>query len=148
MKLERREIKIAILGGLIAQIAFEAYAWLISPLIFGPKLQPSMLVMGLIEKYLAFSLSYEFAFLLHALIGIIGFGLFTLLFYKAFRSRTMLSGFVSGVVLWFIAQGILAPAMGREFMMGFGPYTQSSFVAHVGMTMLIAWFISKLSKQK
>jgi hypothetical protein len=148
MKLEIREVKAAVLGGLIAQIAFEAYAWLVSPLVFGPKLQPAMLVMGLIEKYMGISLSYEVAFGLHALIGVIGFGIFTLFFYKAFRSRAILSGFISGVILWFIAQGMLAPAMGREFMMGFGPYTQSSFVAHVGMTMIIALFISNALRQK
>ncbi len=148
MKLEIREIKVAVLGGLIAQIAFEVYAWLISPLVFGPKLQPAMLVMGLTEKYMGISLPYEVAFGLHALIGVIGFGIFTLLFYKTLRSRAILSGLISGVVLWFIAQGVLAPAMGREFMMGFGPYTQSSFVSHVGMTMIIALFISSVLKQK
>ena len=147
MKQQTREIKISIIGGLIAQIAFEAYSWLISPLIFGTSLQPAKLVRGLTEKYIGLNINYEVAFVLHTLIGIIGFGIFTLLFYKAFRSRAVISGFISGLVLWFIAQGILAPAVGREFMMSFGPYTQSSFISHVGMTMIIAFFISSVLKK-
>ena len=148
MKMNVNEIKTAVLGGLIAQIAFEAYAWLISPLVFGPKLQPTLLVIGLFEKYSGITLSYMLAFSLHALIGVIGFGIFTLSFYRAFRGRAILSGSISGLILWFIAQGILAPAMGREFMMGFGPYTQSSFVGHVGMTLIIALFINFRNKAK
>jgi hypothetical protein len=54
------------------------------------------------------------------------------------RSRIWLTGFVSGLILWFVAQGILAPFIGRSFMMDFGTYTQSSFIGHVGMTLLMA----------
>lgn len=104
--------------------------------------------MGLAEQFFGITLSYGAAFVLHTLIGIIGFGVFTLLFYKVFRGRALLSGLVSGVVLWFIAQGVLAPAMGRDFMMGFGSYTQSSFVSHVGMTLIIAFFIRFLLKKE
>jgi len=147
MKLKIHEIKVAILGGVIAQIAFEAYAWLISPLVFGPKLQPAFLVIGLFEQYVGVTPSYSVAFSLHALIGTLGFGIFTLLFYKAFRGRAILSGFISGLILWFIAQGVLAPAMGREFMMGFGAYTQSSFVSHVGMSLIIALYLNHAFKK-
>lgn len=141
MMISFKEIKLAITGGIIAQAVFEAYAWLLSPIIFGPELEPAKLVMGLFKKYLGIGLSYEAAFAVHALIGTVGFGIFTLLFYKLFRARAAVSGFIAGVALWFIAQGMLAPALGREFMMGFGPYTQSSFVGHVGMTMIIALFL-------
>ena len=53
-------------------------------------------------------------------------------------ARVWLTGFVSGLVLWFVAQGMLAPFIGRSFMMDFGTYTQSSFVGHVGMTLIMA----------
>lgn len=143
MKINSSDIKTSILGGLVAQIAFEVYAWLLSPTLFGPELQPSKLVVALTKKLLGLEISYETGYILHTLIGIIGFAIFTLLFYKAFRSRAFLSGLVAGVALWFIAQGILAPAIGREFMMDYGPYTQSSFVGHVGMTMIIALFLKR-----
>ena len=141
MKFTRNNFKIAIVGGIVAQIIFEAYAWLISPLLFGPELQPAKLVMGLFQKYIGIGITYPVAFGIHAFIGAIGFGLFTLLFYKLLNGRPILSGAISGLILWFVAQGILAPAMGREFMMGFGAYTQSSFIAHIGMALIITLFI-------
>jgi hypothetical protein len=52
---------------------------------------------------------------------------------------------LSGVILWFIAQGLLAPVVGRSFMMGFGTYTQSSFIGHVGMTVVIALIYHRLT---
>lgn len=148
MNLSHHDFKIAIIGGVIAQIAFEVYAWIVSPFIFGPELQPANLVMGLFSKYAGIKLSYGAAFGTHALIGIVGFGIFTLIFYKLFKGRAILSGLIAGVALWFIAQGMLAPAMGREFMMGFGPYTQSSFIGHVGMTVIISLFIHKYTRTK
>lgn len=148
MTMNRQEFYFAILGGVIAQLTFEFYAWIVSPVIFGPALEPANLVMGLAKKYAGLGLSYEAAFTLHAFIGTVGFGVFTLLFYKLCRGHAILSGVTAGVALWFIAQGMLAPAMGREFMMGFGAYTQSSFVGHVGMTVIIALFLDRQIKSK
>ncbi len=50
----------------------------------------------------------------------------------------LVSGVVTGVLLWFVAQGILAPFIGRPFMMESGAYTQSSFIGHVGMCVIVA----------
>ena len=97
--------------------------------------------MGLLQKYIGIGVSYPVSFGIHAFIGAIGFGLFTLVFYKVLNGRAILSGVIAGFILWFVAQGILAPAMGRDFMMGFGAYTQSSFVAHIGMALIITLFI-------
>ncbi len=72
------------------------------------------------------------------MIGSLGFGLFVYLTRLFMPSRIWLTGFVSGLILWFVAQGILAPFIGRSFMMDFGTYTQSSFIGHVGMTLLMA----------
>lgn len=143
MNIKVTEIMNAVIGGVIAQILFEAYAWLLSPILFGPELQPANLVMALSQKFVGIGISYEAGYIIHTLIGIFGFAIFTLAFYKLFRGKAILSGLVAGLALWFIAQGILAPAIGREFMMGYGPYTQSSFVGHVGMTMIIALFLKR-----
>lgn len=126
------------LAGLIGEIAFELYAWLISPVLFGVTLQPSNLVIALTAKFTGVKLSHATAFPLHFAIGALGFGLFTYLIRLVMPNRVWLTGFVSGFILWFIAQGILAPVIGRSFMMGFGTYTQSSFVGHVGMTIIMA----------
>ena len=148
MNFTTKDIKHAIIGGAFAEVAFELYAWLISPIFFSLTLQPAKLVTALTKKFLAIELLYSQAFLIHAFIGTVGFGIFVLLLYKALPLRAWVSGTISGIALWFIAQGILAPAIGRDFMMGFGSYTQSSFIGHVGMGLIIALIIHWLANKK
>jgi hypothetical protein len=133
-----------VLAGLIGEIAFEVYAWFISPLVFGVVLQPSNLVIAMIAKLTGTEISHIIAFPIHFLIGSLGFGLFVYLIRLLMPARVWLTGFVSGFVLWFVAQGLLAPFIGRSFMMDFGTYTQSSFVGHVGMTVVIAHLLHRL----
>lgn len=133
-----------IVAGLAAELAFEVYAWFVSPLVFGVVLQPANLVVALAQIWLGLALPYWVGFLIHFTIGAVGFSVFVLLVHLSSRLHIMLSGALAGVALWFIAQGMLAPAVGRSFMMGFGAYTQSSFVGHVGMTMVVAFVLLKL----
>jgi len=132
------------IAGLAAELAFEAYAWFVSPLVFGVILQPANLVVALAQVWLGLALPYWVGFLVHFTIGAVGFSVFVLLVHLSLRLHIMISGALAGVVLWFIAQGLLAPVVGRSFMMGFGAYTQSSFVGHVGMTMVVAFVLLKL----
>lgn len=64
------------------------------------------------------------------------------------KAFTMSAGFVSGLILWFVAHGMFAPFIGRPFMMNFNTYTQSSFVAHTGMVLVIGFVLSKLLAPK
>lgn len=135
------------LAGLIGEIAFELYAWLISPALFGVTLQPSNLVIAMTAKFTGVKLSHIAAFPIHFVIGALGFGVFTYLVRLLMPTRVWLTGFVSGFILWFVAQGLLAPVIGRTFMMGFGTYTQSSFIGHVGMTIIMAHLMALLMKR-
>lgn len=139
----RRRTFISIaLAGLIGEVAFELYAWFISPVLFGVILQPSNLVIAIAAKLTGAQLSHTLAFPIHFVIGSLGFGIFVYLTRLLMPTKVWLTGFVSGLVLWFIAQGVLAPFIGRSFMMDFGSYTQSSFVGHVGMTLVIAHLLA------
>lgn len=129
------------LAGLSGEIIFEIYAWLISPLLFGVTLQPSNLVIALTAKLTGAEISHALAFPIHFAIGALGFGLFVYVARLLVPGGKWMAGFVAGFVLWVVAQGVLAPFIGRSFMMDFGPYTQSSFVGHVGMTVLMAYWI-------
>ena len=133
-------------AGLIGEITFEAYAWLVSPILFGVSLQPSKLVMALTKIATGIDLPYAGAFVLHFLIGAFGFASVVLLFKHLTKLGYLASGFAAGISLWFVAQGILAPVVGRTFMMGFGTYTQSSFVGHLGMCVLTAYLWQKFMK--
>ncbi|MEM5492040.1 hypothetical protein [Hoeflea sp. AS16] len=131
-----------VLAGLIGEIVFELYAWFVSPILFDVVLQPSNLVIAITSKLTGIQISKTVAFPVHFLIGSLGFGLFVYATRLIMPARVWLTGFISGLILWFVAQGMLAPFIGRSFMMDFGTYTQSSFVGHVGMTLLMAHLLA------
>lgn len=135
------------IAGLIAELCFEFYAWAISPLLFKVTLEPANLVTALVQKFLGLQLPYSAAFAMHFMIGAFGFALTVLAVHSVLKTRHLISGLVAGLALWFVAQGILAPVIGRDFMMGFGSYTQSSFIGHVGMTVIIALVWQALSRR-
>ncbi|MEO9648960.1 MAG: hypothetical protein ABJ360_23255 [Roseobacter sp.] len=135
------------IAGLVGEIAFEAYAWLVSPILFGVALAPANLVVALTNVFFGLKIPYLVGFAIHILIGIVGFSAFVYLMHRVTKTKLILSGALAGFALWFVAQGILAPVVGRSFMMGFGAYTQSSFIAHVGMATLIGFVLLKLSNR-
>ncbi|MBV7408990.1 MULTISPECIES: hypothetical protein [Roseobacteraceae] len=137
-------LRIVLIAGLIGELAFEAYAWLMSPLIFGVVLEPSNLIAALARIYLDASLGYGAAFAVHFAIGVVGFGSAVWLIHRLSGLRPELAGALTGLALWFVAQGGLAQLVGRDFMMGFGAYTQSSFVGHVGMATIMGAVIARL----
>lgn len=146
--ISRQDIQNIGLAGLVGELSFEAYAWLVSPLLFGVKLEPANLVIGLTKTAAGLQLPYAAAFVIHFLIGALGFAAIVYLAKRLTNFGYIAAGAIAGVLLWFVAQGLLAPLMGRTFMMGFGTYTQSSFVGHVGMTLLIAMVWKNLSEKK
>lgn len=137
-----------IIAGLAGEISFEIYAWLISPILFGVALGPANLVIALIKIAFGVTLPYWAGFLVHFAIGAIGFVGFVWVTHLVSRTNLILSGAIAGVMLWFIAQGILAPVVGRTFMMGFGAYTQSSFIGHVGMATLMGYVMVALQRRQ
>lgn len=136
-------LKKVFFAGVGGEILFEAYSWLVSPAIFGPILEPARLVTAITAKVTGIMLPYSLAFLIHFLIGALGFALLVYVINGVMKKGYVLAGLVTGLILWFVAQGILAPFIGRPFMMEFGAYTQSSFVAHTTMMMFIGFLLSK-----
>lgn len=146
--IDRQDVQNIGIAGLIGELSFEAYSWLASPILFGVQLEPANLVIGLTKAATGFQLPYIAAFASHFLIGALGFATVVYLVKHVGKLGYAAAGITSGIALWFVAQGILAPLMGRSFMMDFGTYTQSSFVGHVGMTLLIAVVWKKLSSRQ
>lgn len=140
----KKQLTAIVIAGVIAESSFELYAWLISPALFGLTLQPSKLVMAIANMTVGAELPYSVAFVIHALIGSIGFATAVYITRQVSKLSYPIAGAVTGSLLWFIAQGILAPLIGRPFMMEFGAYTQSSFIGHVGMTMVAALIMRHL----
>jgi hypothetical protein len=147
MNISRQDIQNIGISGLIGELSFEAYSWLVSPILFGVKLEPANLVIGLTKAATGIQLPYSAAFAIHFLIGAFGFATVVYFARHVGKLGYAAAGITAGLALWFVAQGLLAPLMARSFMMGFGAYTQSSFVGHVGMTLLIAMIWKKLSSR-
>lgn len=141
-------LRTIVIAGLIGELLFEAYAWLVSPLIFGVTLEPANLVTALSKIYLGVLLPYPVAFAIHFGIGVLGFGFAVWLLHRLTKLPLVTAGVVGGFVLWFVAQGFLAQLVGRDFMMGFGAYTQSSFFAHVGMAAVMGLIMALLTRHK
>ena len=136
-----------LVAGLAGEAAFEAYAWWLSPDLFGVTLQPAFLVIAIVSKAAGFSLSYPVGCAIHLAFGAVGVPL-ALLAVRRLSGLGMFPGaLVTGIILWFVAQGLLAPYIGRSFMMGFGAYAQTSFVAHVGM-LLVVGLVFRLQGKK
>lgn len=137
-----------LLAGVIGEAAFEAYAWFVSPVLFGPVLQPAYLIAALANKIFGVFIPYSFAFLIHFSVGAIIFPIAVLAVHQVTRLRFWMSGGVAGVLLWYIAQGMLAPFIGRSFMMDFGAYTQSSFLGHVGMAIVMGFVFTRVLENR
>jgi hypothetical protein len=141
-----RTVVLILLAGVIGEIVLELVAWVIAPVILGRPMQPALLVAGLARSHFGLGLSMPAAFMLHLVAGVAVFPIGYLLFRAAAGLRfPVTAGIVWGVVLWLIAQAILAPLAGRPFMLGFGPYTWAALVAHVVYTLTVALSYERLS---
>ncbi|MFQ5659832.1 MAG: hypothetical protein ACE5GZ_05355 [Gammaproteobacteria bacterium] len=135
-----------IIAGIAGEIIFELIAWLLMPQLIGRPMQPALLVMGLAKKLLDIGLTKPAAFSIHLAVGAILFPICYVLFLAVTKIQSWLVAGISwGVVLWFIAQGILAPLMGRPFMLGFVPYTWAALGAHIALIVTIAFVYQRLS---
>ena len=137
-------VRKVVLAGFIGELFFETYAWLVSPVLFGPTLEPARLVTEIVDRVTGVSLPYGPAFAIHSFVGAVIFAFLVFFAQKITHRSYVMTGFVTGLILWFVAQGILAPFVGRSFMMDFGTYTQSSFVAHTCMLVVIGFVLSKV----
>lgn len=137
-----------LVAGLFGQMAFEIYAWFISPAVFAVTLEPAVLVMNFLRHVFGTEISYTQAFLIHFSVGL-SFSLMVFIFGYVTRVGYVLSGAITGGILWFISLGLLAPIVGFRFMADFGVLAQSALIAHVGMATIMGWLIRKfLSDRK
>lgn len=144
--LNGKTLLLIIAAGIAGEIVFEIIAWLVMPSILGRPMQPAMLVMGLAKSLLGLGVSKPMAFVFHLMAGAVIFPVGYVLFRNLVKIKSwLIAGIVWGVVLWFIAQGVLAPLVGRPFMLGFIAYTWAALVVHIIYTVVVALTFDKLS---
>ncbi|CTQ47408.1 hypothetical protein [Roseibium aggregatum] len=119
-----RQTVFIIASGFAGEAVLEFVAWIVAPIFLGRPMEPSLLVQELGLVWFDLSTSIAVAFLVHFFAGaylfVVGYVLFLRL---TGLQNWFLTGFTWGVLLWLLAQCVLAPAAGRPFFLGFVPYT-------------------------
>jgi hypothetical protein len=135
------------MAGIAGEVVLESIAWAIAPVVLGRPMEPALLVSALGNTLFGMSIGTAAAFAIHLGAGVVIFPLGYLLFRAATRLSWAEAGILWGVVLWFIAQGLLAPLAGRPFMLGFGTYTWASLLTHVIYMLTVALAYERLARR-
>ncbi|PQO23924.1 hypothetical protein C2I36_05645 [Rhodobacteraceae bacterium WD3A24] len=133
-------------AGLAGEAVFEILALIVAPAVLGTPMMPAMLVAGLGGSIFGATVPMPLAWALHLLAGAVVFPLGYLALCRAMGARSwVLPGLVWALILWVIAQGLLAPMVGRPFMLGFIPYTWASLAVHAAYSLTVAAVFYRLA---
>jgi hypothetical protein len=141
-----RQIAHLAIGGFAGLGFWEAFAAVPTPLVAGFPLQPPELVKALFSLRLGVTPPDTLAHFLHYLTGFLLYplGYFALTRFVA-PLRMPLSGWVWGVITYFIALGVLAPLAGFPFLLSDVPLLSfMSLVGHAIYGWLAAWVFERL----
>ncbi len=147
-RLFRRENLLTLVAaGGVGELALEFFAWWIVPATLGKPMRPDVLVADLARSLLHVDISVVLAVSLHLAAGIL---IFPLLFVVARAAigfkTTLIPAAVYGVILWLVAQAVLAPLAGRPVMLGWIANTWASLVGHVLYAVVFAHALVWLTK--
>lgn len=143
--LDRRLVMTIVLAGLAADILWEGWARLITPLLVGGPLEPAALVQ------LVFGWQSRLAGeIVHALVGVIAYPVGYLFVARPLQRillpklPLLLTGLGFGVGLWIFALYVMAHLIGGlPAFLGFIPLTWASLVGHlifgVTVAVVVAW---------
>lgn len=116
-------------GGLAADLAWEFWARVITPVIVGGPLQPAGLILSLFRLPAEY---YVHAEVLHVVTGLVFYPMvmWAIRTYVYAGSR-LADGLIIGLFTWFLALGVFAPLAGLPFMLGFILLSWMSGIGHV-----------------
>lgn len=141
-----RLLMLAIPAGIVGEAVFEIMALAIAPLLLGQAMKPALLVGALAQVVLGAQISSAAAWLGYLLAGAVLFPMGYVLFARGFGGLVWpLAAMLYAVLLWLLAQGVLAPLAGRPFMLGFTAYTWASLGVHVIYILTVAAVLNRLA---
>lgn len=134
-----RRLLLAIPAGIVGEVVFEVLALIVAPIVLGTAMKPALLVGLLAGELVGAPVSAASGWIGHLFAGAVLFPVGYVLFSRFFRLRPWpLAAVLYAILLWFIAQGVLAPMAGRPFMLGFVTYTWASLVVHAIYMLAVA----------
>jgi len=132
-------------AGVIGEIVLETISWVISPRLLGLPMRPYILLADLARSLLGVKLAVPLTVAAHLALGAFIMPLIYVKARQALGLRSwLLAGIAWGVVLWLIAQAILAPLAGRPIFLGFIPYSWGSLAAHIIYAVVVAGSLERL----
>ena len=142
-----RLVMLAPLAGVAGTIVFELIALVIAPLILGAPLLPARLVVALGGALTGAELPMLVGWIGHLVAGVVVFPLGYALFLRHVPVRGwVVAGAVWGVLLWLLAQAVLAPASGGPFMSGFSAFALVSLAVHQIYALTVAAGLRMLTR--
>ena len=126
--LDRRDVWRVLAAGLVAEIVWEIWARVVTPVIIGGPLEPAGLILSLFR--LDPSL-YWLGEAIHLVTGFVFYPLgYVLVFRRVLPGNVYVKGAIYGVLLWVFALGICAPLAGLPIFLGFIPLSIMSLIGH------------------
>ena len=129
-------------AGIAGTVVFEIIALGLAPLILGQPILPAMLVGALIAALTGAAPPAAVGWAGHLLAGLVVFPLgYVLLRRVTGITGWMTAGALWAVVLWLMAQAVLAPLAGGPVMSGFTVFALVSLVVHLiyALTVAVVW---------
>ncbi len=124
-----------LIAGALATFAWEVTTDVVTRVLLAQSPQPFGLLqalLGIEDRWLAEALHY--------LIGVVAFPLGYVVAVRPWLPLPALAqGAIWGIVLWFVALGVMAPLAGFGFMLGWGDITWASGLGHIVVGVVIAW---------
>lgn len=136
-----------VIAGIAGELFFETVGLWLAPFILGMAMKPALLVVALARSLGNIELSMAWGWAGHLFAGIVLFRAGYVAFRKLTRGAAWpIAATLWGVVLWVVAQGVLAPLAGRPFMLGFIPYTWASLIVHIAYAIVVAVVFTRLTQ--
>lgn len=116
-------------GGIAADLTWEVWARVITPIFVGGPLQPAALILDLFNLPPTWLAQAE---MLHLATGALFYPLLMWTIRACvFAGTRVQDGVVIGLLTWFLALGVFAPLAGQPFMLGFIQLTWFSGIGHL-----------------
>ena len=140
--LDRHDAWRILAAGLVAEVFWEIWARMITPILIGGPLQPAALVLSL------FRLDPSYFWLGELIHFVTGFAIYpaayVLMFRRILPGGVVARGAVYGVLLWVFALGICAPLAGLPLFLGFIPLAYASLAGHTAFGLLLVLTYERL----
>jgi hypothetical protein len=143
---EPRVLGALVAGGIAADLAWEVWARVVTPVFVGGPLQPAALILSLFRLPGDY---YPHAEVLHLMTGALFYPLIMWAIRAyIYRGGRVVDGIIIGLFTWFLALGVFAPLAGLPFMLGFIKLAWFSGIGHLAYGLVLSFVFHALARER